>query len=197
MDLTSLTSSIINIPLSKHVHNHSIGCTAINSIGTTNTSIRLLIRCRNFSFFLFFISYFLDPPIFIVRPPKFVVLDFDSKSLVSNPMILRCIVDSYPRARISWYRYGERLIEGSLFNLENITKREQQGIYSYRIETDGYETIQNEFIIYIKGIEFFKKQRFLGNFSLLGKPLIYIEESKENNRLFQCQVYSSSPILVC
>ena len=47
MDLTSLTSSIINIPLSRHVHNHSIGCTATNSIGTTNTSIRLLIRCRS------------------------------------------------------------------------------------------------------------------------------------------------------
>jgi hypothetical protein len=47
MDLTSLTSPIINIPLSKHVHNHSIGCTARNSIGVTNTSIRLLIRCKN------------------------------------------------------------------------------------------------------------------------------------------------------
>ena len=45
MDLTSLKSSTINIPLSKQVHNHSIGCTATNSIGTTNTSIRLLVRC--------------------------------------------------------------------------------------------------------------------------------------------------------
>jgi len=47
MDLTSLTSSVINIPLSRQVHNHSIGCTAINSIGTTNTSIRLLVRCMS------------------------------------------------------------------------------------------------------------------------------------------------------
>ncbi len=46
MDLTSVTSSIINIPLSKDAHNHSIGCTARNSIGITNTSIRLLIRCK-------------------------------------------------------------------------------------------------------------------------------------------------------
>ena len=48
MDLTALTSPIINIPLSKHVHNHSIGCSATNSIGTTNTSIRLLIRCKRY-----------------------------------------------------------------------------------------------------------------------------------------------------
>ncbi|CAF3483535.1 unnamed protein product [Rotaria sordida] len=167
MDLTSLTSSIINIPLSRHVHNHSIGCTAINSIGTTNTSIRLLIRYS---------------PIFIVRPPKFVVLDFDDKSPTSNPMILRCIVDSFPRSRISWYRYGQKLAEGSLFNLENITTREQQGIYSYRVETDGFETLYNDFIIYIKG-----------------KPLVYIQESKQhyslNIREFECQVYSSSSIL--
>ena len=45
MDLASLSSSVINIPLSRHVQNHSIGCTATNSMGTTNTSIRLLIRC--------------------------------------------------------------------------------------------------------------------------------------------------------
>jgi hypothetical protein len=90
-------------------------------------------------------------PIFIIRPPKFVVLNFDNKSPSSNPMILRCIVDSFPHSRISWYRYGERLVEGSIFNLENITTREQQGIYSYRIETDGFEPIINDFIIYIKG----------------------------------------------
>ncbi|CAF3478455.1 unnamed protein product [Rotaria sp. Silwood1] len=167
MDLTSLTSSIINIPLSRHVHNHSIGCTATNSIGTTNTSIRLLIRYA---------------PIFIVRPPKFVVLDFDNKSPTSSPMILRCIVDSFPRSKISWYRYGQKLVEGSVFNLENITTHEQQGLYSYRIETDGFETIHSDFIIYIKG-----------------KPLVYIQESKRhrssNNREFECQVYSSSSIL--
>ncbi|CAF3867571.1 unnamed protein product [Rotaria sp. Silwood2] len=166
IDLSSLTSSIINIPLSKHVHNHSIGCTAINSVGMTNTSIRLLIR---------------HPPVLIIHPPKFVTLNLDSKSS-SNPTVLRCIVDSYPRAKITWYRYGEIIAEGSLFNLTNITKREQQGIYSYHIETDGFEPIKNDFIIYIK--DFF-----------LGKPLIYIQESKQYNRLFECQVYSSSPIL--
>ena len=64
---------------------------------------------------------------------------------------MRCIVDSYPRAKISWYRHGEIVAEGPLFNLENITKREDQGIYSYRIETDGFETIKNDFIIYMKG----------------------------------------------
>jgi hypothetical protein len=62
MDLTSLTSSIINIPLSRHVHNHSIGCTATNSMGTTNTSIRLLIRCmyqKENRFFFFSINNFI------------------------------------------------------------------------------------------------------------------------------------------
>ncbi|CAF3628598.1 unnamed protein product [Rotaria socialis] len=162
MDLTSLTSPTVNIPLSKHVHNHSIGCTAINSVGMTNTSIRLLIRY---------------PPTFIVRPPKFVVVDLNSKSSL-KPTILRCIVDSYPRAKITWHRYGEIIAKGLSFNLENITKREQQGIYSYRIETEGFETIKSDFIIYMKG-----------------KPLIYIQESKQYNRLFECQVYSSSPIL--
>ena len=75
-------------------------------------------------------------------------------------------------------------MDGSIFNLQNITTREQQGIYSYRIETDGFESINHDFIIYIKG-----------------KPLIYIQESKQQHRLsntrqFECQVYSSSPILV-
>ncbi|CAF0792982.1 unnamed protein product [Adineta ricciae] len=162
MDLTSLTSPTINIPLSKHVHNHSIGCTAINSVGTTNTSIRLLVRY---------------PPILVVRPPKVVVLDLHSKSSL-NPTILRCIVDSYPRAKIIWSRYGEMVGEGSTFNLENITKREQQGVYSYRIETDGYDTIKHDFVLYIKG-----------------KPLVYIHESRQFSHLFECQVYSSSPIL--
>ncbi len=90
-------------------------------------------------------------PIFIIRPPKFVVLDLDNQFSSSNPMVLRCIVDSFPRSTISWYHYGQKLVEGPLFNLENITTREQQGIYSYRIETDGFETIHNDFIIYIKG----------------------------------------------
>lgn len=94
-------------------------------------------------FFLFEI----DPPIFIVRPSKLVILDLDSKT---RP-IIRCLVDSYPRSKISWYHYGEMINEGSIFNLENITKRDQQGIYSYRIETEGFETIKDEFIIYIKG----------------------------------------------
>ncbi|UJR28849.1 hypothetical protein I4U23_010073 [Adineta vaga] len=165
MDLTTLTSSIISIPLSKQVHNHTIGCTATNSIGTTNTSIRLLIRYA---------------PTFIVQPPKFVILDSNNK--LSDPVIIRCLVDSFPRARISWYRYGEKLAEGSSFNLINITTREQQGLYSYRIETDGFETITDDFIIYFKG-----------------KPLIYIQESKHyrslQTREFECQVYSSSPIL--
>ena len=67
-------------------------------------------------------------------------------------MILRCIVDSYPRSTITWYRYEQKLVEGSLFNLENITKREQQGIYSYRVETDGFEPIHSDFIIYIQGL---------------------------------------------
>jgi hypothetical protein len=92
----------------------------------------------------------IDPPIFLIRPPKLVVLDFDKK-LSIKPSIVRCLVDSYPRARITWYRYGELINEGSIFNLENITKRDQQGIYSYRIETEGFETIKNDFIIYIKG----------------------------------------------
>jgi hypothetical protein len=63
--------------------------------------------------------------------------------------------------------------------LDNITKRDEQGLYSYRIETEGFETIKHDFIVYIKG-----------------KPLIYIEESKEDNRIFECQVYSTSPIIV-
>ncbi|CAF3151348.1 unnamed protein product [Rotaria socialis] len=167
MDLTSITSSVINIPLSRHVHNHSIGCTATNSIGTTNTSLRLIIRY---------------PPTFVIRPPKFVVVDFDNKSPSSKPMILRCVVDSFPRSAISWFRYGHKIAEGSTFNLENITTREQQGLYSYRIETSGFETIHADFIIYIKG-----------------KPLIYIQESRQyrssNNREFECQVYSSTSIL--
>ncbi|CAF4131040.1 unnamed protein product, partial [Rotaria magnacalcarata] len=117
------------------------------------------------------------PPTFIVRPPKFVVVDLNSKSSL-KPTILRCIVDSYPRSKITWHRYGEIIAKGLSFNLENITKREQQGIYSYRIETEGFETIKNDFIIYMKG-----------------KPLIYIQESKQYSRLFECQVYSSSPIL--
>lgn len=94
---------------------------------------------------------FIVPPIFIIRPPKFVVLDFENDSPSSNPIILRCIVDSFPRSKISWYRYGQKLVEGTIFNLENITTREQQGIYSYRVETDGFETINEDFIIYIKG----------------------------------------------
>lgn len=64
MDLTSITSPIINIPLSRHVHNHSIGCTAINSMGTTNTSVRLTIRCKYIKIInetrilLFFLEYY-------------------------------------------------------------------------------------------------------------------------------------------
>ncbi len=105
-------------------------------------------------FFKIIFSSWIVAPIFIIRPPKFVVLDLDTKSSSSNPVIVRCIVDSFPRSTISWYRYGQKLVEGSLFNLENITTREQQGIYSYRIETDGFESINNEFIIYIKGYTF-------------------------------------------
>lgn len=95
--------------------------------------------------------FFADQPTFVIRPPKFVALDFDNKSPLT-PAVLRCIVDSYPRSKITWYRYGEIVAEGSLFNLENITKREQQGFYSYLVETEGFETIKNDFIIYIKGI---------------------------------------------
>ena len=29
-----------------------------------------------------------------------------------------------------------------------------------------------------------------------GKPLVFVEESKEDHRLFECRVYSSTPILV-
>jgi hypothetical protein len=93
-----------------------------------------------------------DAPIFIVRPSKFIVLDILSKTTV-NPTILRCIVDSFPRAKISWYRYGEKISEGSHFHLENITSIDQQGVYSYRVETDGFDPIQDEFIIYIKGVD--------------------------------------------
>ena len=93
-----------------------------------------------------------DAPIFLIRPPKFVVLDLSTKSS-SNPTILRCVVDSFPRARISWHRYGEKLADGALFNLENITTSEQQGIYTYRIETDGFQLIQEEFVIFIKGLD--------------------------------------------
>lgn len=78
-----------------------------------------------------------------------MVLDLDSKS--STSIVLRCIVDSFPRSQISWYRHGQKLAEGSLFNLENITTREQQGIYSYRIETEGFQTLEYDLIIYIKG----------------------------------------------
>ncbi|CAF1231043.1 unnamed protein product [Adineta ricciae] len=166
MDLSALSSSVISIPLSRQVHNHTIGCSATNSIGTTNTSIRLLIRYA---------------PSFIVQPPKFVALDSNDKQS-QNPTAIRCIVDSFPRARISWHRFGEKLAEGSTFNLTNITTREQQGFYSYRVETDGFETITDDFMIYFKG-----------------KPLIYIHESKQyrttQTREFECQVYSSSPVL--
>ena len=93
----------------------------------------------------------LDAPIFIVRPPKFVVLDFDSHTS-TNPTIVRCVVDSFPRSRISWFRYGQKLADGPLFNLEKITTSEQQGFYSYRVETDGFEPIHSDFIIYIKGM---------------------------------------------
>ena len=68
-----------------------------------------------------------------------------------NPPILRCLVDSFPRSRISWFRHGRKLVEGQTFSLENITKTDQQGVYSYRVETDGFESIQEEFIIFIKG----------------------------------------------
>ena len=92
----------------------------------------------------------LDAPRFIVRPPKFIALDSNDKQS-QNPSAIRCIVDSFPRARISWYRFGEKLAEGSTFNLTNITTREQQGFYSYRVETDGFETITDDFMIYFKG----------------------------------------------
>lgn len=124
-------------------------------------------------------------------------MDLDSKSW-PRPTV-RCIVDSYPRAKITWYRYGEIIAEGSVFNLSRITKREQQGIYSYHVETEGFETIKNDFIIYIKG-SFSSIFRYLSNQNFKffeGKPLIYIQESRQYSRLFECQVYSSSPILVC
>ncbi len=44
-----------------------------------------------------------------------------------------------------------------------------------------------------------KKFRFIPENSICfysGKPLIYIEQSKEDNRVFECQIYSTSPILV-
>lgn len=203
MDLTSLTSPTINIPLSKHVHNHSIGCTAINSVGTTNTSIRLLVRCKqiihSFSLYWYFPSFCssTDPPVLIVRPPKVVVLDLHSKSSL-NPTILRCIVDSYPRAKITWYRYGEMIADGSTFNLENITKREQQGVYSYRVETDGYDTIKHDFVLYIKGIrnDWYASISDCYFLFISGKPLVYIHESRQFSQLVECQVYSSSPIVV-
>lgn len=90
-----------------------------------------------------------DPPTIFVQPAKFVALDLENKA--SNPLTLRCLVDAYPRPKISWMRHGVVLEEGPTFHLENITKREQQGIYTYRIETDGFETIIKDFIIYIKG----------------------------------------------
>lgn len=67
-------------------------------------------------------------------------------------MIIRCVVDSSPPSKISWYRYGHKIAEGSSFNLANITTREQQGRYSYRVETSHFETIHEDFIIYMKGI---------------------------------------------
>ena len=88
-----------------------------------------------------------DPPIFVVRPPRIFILDFDSRS----SKIIRCLVDSYPPSRILWYRYGLLIHQGEQWNLTNLTKREDQGIYSYRIETDGFETLEYELIIYIKG----------------------------------------------
>jgi hypothetical protein len=124
-----------------------------------------------------FIPQSLDPPTLFVRPPKFVVIDPERKTPQS--MILRCIVDSYPRARITWHHAGSNIAEGAFFHLNNITKHEQQGIYSYRIETDGFQTITNDFIIHIKG-----------------KPMIFLEASKEDYRQFECQVYSSTAILV-
>ena len=151
IDLPSITSSILKIPLSKHVHNHSIGCTARNSLGLTTTTFRLLIRCRNLTDCL--IDLFrldlldLDPPTIVIRPPNIFVIDFNSRS----PKIIRCLVDSYPPSIIRWYRHGQMIHQGGIFDLDNLTKREEQGVYSYRIETDGFETMEYELIIYIKG----------------------------------------------
>ena len=98
------------------------------------------------------------------------------------------------------------MLDGPTFDLSNITKTDQQGIYSYRVETDGFEPIQEEFIIFIKGFLFSFSTRletagktFCSARS--GKPLVSIQESKQkrllsNLREFECQVYSSSPILV-
>ena len=69
----------------------------------------------------------------------------------ASSVTLRCVVDSFPRSRISWHRYGDKLAEGSSLNLENITTLEQQGLYSYRVETDGFDTVTDDFIIYFKG----------------------------------------------
>lgn len=120
---------------------------------------------------------FQDPPIIFLRPPKFVVIDFERKS--TNPSIVRCIVDSFPRAKISWFHQGQLVAIGPQFHLGNITKRDQQGIYSYRIESEGFETINADFIIHVKG-----------------RPLVFIEESKDDRQAFECRVYSSTPILV-
>jgi len=155
--LSSVTTSKINIPLTKYIHNQSIGCTARNSQGTTNTTIRLLIRCetkRKRLMVEYCFVFLLDPPMILVRPPKLVILDTDRR-LSST---VRCLVDSYPRARITWYRFGDLIGQGSILNLENITKHNEQGVYVYRIETDGFEPIEEEFIVHIKG--YFRRKLF-------------------------------------
>lgn len=143
------------------------------------------------------------PPVFIIRPPKFIVLDLGKMPSIS-PIVVRCIVDSFPRSKVTWHRNGQELLEGPLFNLSNITTREQQGVYSYRVDTDGFESITENFIVYIKGLsrEFIiYSMKTTRNRTFLGKPLVYIQESDQPrltfNREFECQVYSSSPILVC
>lgn len=93
--------------------------------------------------------------------------------------------------------------EGNLLNLDHISKSDEQGLYSYRVETDGFETIQEEFIVHLKGkpVDMIEWLIYFRSNTLSGKPLISIQEFKQNKilsneREFHCQVYSSSPILV-
>ncbi|CAF1554239.1 unnamed protein product, partial [Didymodactylos carnosus] len=132
LDISNLNTPVINIPLSKSVHNHTIGCSATNSIGTTNTSIRILIRY---------------PPTFIIRPPPFYLFEQQNKN---NNNVLRCLVDSYPKASVIWYRNGQIIQDGSILNIDNITQQKQEGLYTCQAYIDGFETITSNVVVYIK-----------------------------------------------
>ena len=54
-----------------------------------------------------------------------------------------------------------------------------------------------------RNLSFISKVIFVGSylisiekFFILGKPLVFIQESKDYHRMYQCKIYSASPIIV-